>query len=166
MTQPHLDFVFFDLFVSPDDLLLLVLVLVFDFEFVLVVFVLLLLLDDFTGVEVESEDTRFVLIVGGGVVVVVGDTSTVILVGDAGGCDCCKISLLLSFNKVELGDGNGVVELIVAFNIIWFISCSCFSFNFWTNSSASLANSPSGLNGLSFGDSLLNFKIIINLFSH
>jgi hypothetical protein len=120
MTQPHLDFVFFDLFVSPDDLLLLVLVLVFDFEFVLVVFVLLLLLlllDDFTGVEVESEDTRFVLIVGGGVVVV-GDTSTVILVGDAGGCDCCKISLLLSFNKVELGDGNGVVELIVAFNII------------------------------------------------
>jgi len=120
MTQPHLDFVFFDLFVSPDDLLLLVLVLVFDFEFVLVVFVLLLLLllDDFTGVEVESEDTRFVLIVGGGVVVVVGDTSTVILVGDAGGCDCCKISLLLSFNKVELGDGNGVVELIVAFNII------------------------------------------------
>jgi hypothetical protein len=119
MTQPHLDFVFFDLFVSPDDLLLLV--LVFDFEFVLVVFVLLLLLllDDFTGVEVESEDTRFVLIVGGGVVVVVvGDTSTVILVGDAGGCDCCKISLLLSFNKVELGDGNGVVELIVAFNII------------------------------------------------
>jgi hypothetical protein len=116
MTQPHLDFVFFDLFVSPDDLLLLLLlvVVVFDFEFVLVVFVLfvLLLLDDFTGVEVESA-TRFVLIVG-----VVGDTSTIILVGDAGGCDCCKISLLLSFNKVELGDGNGVVELIVAFNII------------------------------------------------
>jgi hypothetical protein len=33
--------------------------------------------------------------------------------------------------SVELGDGNGVVEeLVVAFRIIWFISASCFSFNF------------------------------------
>ena len=139
MTQPQpLDFVFLVSLVV--DLLVFVLLVVL---LLLVVVVVVVILDDFTGVVGFEVWTKLVLIVG--------SDSISLLLGES--FCCSSINNDVFFNRVELGDGIGVVcsELMVAFKMIWFISCSCFSFNFWTNSSASLANSPSGRNGLSFG---------------
>ena len=128
---------------------------------VVVLFVDLLLLDDwFTGVVVVCD--LFWGCGDEGVGRVVGASTAAAafgLDGEDEGFDWCSLDstavvaavAAAADVNVELGDGNGVVEeLVVAFKIIWLMSASCFSLSFWTNSSASLASSPSGRKGFSF----------------